>query len=128
MDPNQLVQATTSYTIPNTNYLNTLTNVVVKPTPGLPEVEPLSLVVVSQADLGVSHMGMGMAQNSTQKSGGVRKNIEMTDFTMPNNISSIKYAQISVLSLADVWVSHGDGDGPRTQPRCLEWSGKASND
>ena len=37
----------------------------------------------------------------------------MTDFIMPNNISSMKYAQKSVPGLADVGVLHGDEDGPR---------------
>ena len=39
---------------------------------------------------------------------------QMTNFTMPNNISSMKYALKSVPGLADVGVAHGDGDGPRT--------------
>ena len=52
----------------------------------------------------------------------------MTTFIMPNNISSMKYVLKSVPGLADVGVSHGDGDGPvalATQPRCLEMSGKS---
>ena len=67
-------------------------------------------------------------------------------FTKANNISSIlgtligariapelrtpcsmKYGLISVPGLADVRLLHGDGDGPRTQPRCLEGSEKVSN-
>ena len=40
------------------------------------------------------------------------------------NISSMKYALKSVPGLADVGVPHGDGDGPRIPPRCLEGSGK----
>ena len=38
----------------------------------------------------------------------------MTNFTMTNNMSSIlcKYALKTVPGLADVGVSHGDGDGP----------------
>ena len=39
----------------------------------------------------------------------------MTNLTMPNNFSFIKYAEKSVPGLADVGVHHGDGDGPRTQ-------------
>ena len=42
--------------------------------------------------------------------------------TMPNNMSSMKYALKSVPGIADVGVLHGDG--PRTPPRCLERSGK----
>ena len=43
----------------------------------------------------------------------------MTNFIMPNNISSMKYALTSVLGLADVGVSHGDKDGPRTPSRSM---------
>ena len=39
---------------------------------------------------------------------------------MLNKISSMKYAPISVPGLADVGVPHGDGDDPRTPPRCME--------
>ena len=38
----------------------------------------------------------------------------MTDLTMSNNFSFMKYAEKSVPGLADVGVPHGDGDGPRT--------------
>ena len=55
---------------------------------------------------------------------GVWKKFQMTNFTMPNNISSMKYALKSVPGLADVGVLHGDGDGSWTPPRCLEGSGK----
>ena len=57
--------------------------------------------------------------------GGVRKKFEMTNLTMPNNVSSMNYSLESVPGLADVGVLHGDGDGPRTPPRCLERSGKS---
>ena len=43
----------------------------------------------------------------------------MKNFDMPNNVSSMKYALKSVPGLADVGVLHGDGDGPRTPPRCM---------
>ena len=56
--------------------------------------------------------------------GGVRKKSQMTNFTRPNNICSMKYALKSVSGLADVGVPHGDKDGPRSPPRCLEVSGK----
>ena len=52
--------------------------------------------------------------------GEVRKKFKMTTFTIPNNCCSIKYALKSVSGLADVGVLHGDGDGPRTPPRCME--------
>ena len=38
----------------------------------------------------------------------------MTNFTVPNKVSSMKYAVKSVPGLADVGVPHGDGDGPVT--------------
>ena len=47
------------------------------------------------------------------------KNIKLTNFTMPNNMSSIKYALKSAPGFADAGVPHGDGDGPRAPPRCL---------
>ena len=53
--------------------------------------------------------------------GEVRKKFQMTNFTMPNNSCSMKYALNSVPGLADVGVPHGDGDGPRTPPRSMEW-------
>ena len=61
-------------------------------------------------------------------SGGTRKKFQMTNFTMPNNSCSIKYALILAPGLADVGFLHGDEDGPRTPLRCLERSGKVSND
>ena len=48
----------------------------------------------------------------------------MTNLTMPNNFCFMKYALKSVPGLADVGVLHGDGDGPRTPPRCLEGARK----
>ena len=47
-------------------------------------------------------------------SGEVRKKFQMTNFTMPNNSCSMKYALKSVSGLADVGVPHGDEDGPGT--------------
>ena len=44
----------------------------------------------------------------------VQKKFQMTNFTMPNNFSSMKYSLKSVPGLADVGVHHGDGDGPIT--------------
>ena len=43
---------------------------------------------------------------------GVRKKFQMTNFTMANNISSMKYALKSVPGLADVGDPHGGEDGP----------------
>ena len=50
---------------------------------------------------------------------GVWKQFLMTNFTMPNNFSFMKYALKSVPGLADVRVSHGVEDGPRTPPRYM---------
>ena len=57
--------------------------------------------------------------------GGVSKKFQMTNLTMPNNSSYMKYVLKSVCGLADVGVLHGDGDGPRTPTRCLERSRKS---
>ena len=38
----------------------------------------------------------------------------MTNFTMPNKVSTKKYALKSVPGLADVGVPHGVGDGPQS--------------
>ena len=46
----------------------------------------------------------------------VRKKFQMTNFTMPNNIFSMKYSLNSVHGLADVGVPHGVEDGPRAPP------------
>ena len=44
----------------------------------------------------------------------VRKKFQMTNFNLPNNSCSMKYALKSVPGLADVGVPHGDEDGPGT--------------
>ena len=49
----------------------------------------------------------------------------MTNLTMPNKISFMKYAPKTVPGVADVGVLPGDEDGPRTSPTCLEGSGKS---
>ena len=59
-------------------------------------------------------MGMGMVSELHPDVWGVWKKIKWTNFVMPNNIYSMKYALKSVPGLADVGVPHGDGDGPRT--------------
>ena len=72
------------------------------------------------ADVGDPH-GVGNGPRTPSRClEGVRKKFQMTNFIMPNNTSSLKYALKSVPGLADVGVLHGDGDGPRTAPRCLE--------
>ena len=44
----------------------------------------------------------------------VQKKFQMTNFNIPNYISSMKYALKSVPGLADVGVPHGDGNGTVT--------------
>ena len=70
-------------------------------------------------------MGMASGPHPDLMSGEVRKKFQMTNFTMPNNSCSMKYALKSVPGLADVGALHGDGDGPRAPPRCLEGIGKS---
>ena len=66
------------------------------------------------ADVGVPH-GVGNGpRNQPRCMEGVWKKCQVTNFDMPNNVSSVKYALKSVPGLADVGVPHGDGDGPRT--------------
>ena len=48
-------------------------------------------------------------------SGEVRKKFQMTNFTMPDNSCSMKYALKSVPGFADVGVLHWDEDGPGAQ-------------
>ena len=57
-----------------------------------------------------------------------RKKFQMTNLTVPNNLSSMKYSLKSIPGLTDVGVLHGDGDGPRAQPRCQGGPEKVSND
>ena len=72
------------------------------------------------ADVGVSH-GEGVGPTTPPRwLEGVWKKFQMTNLTVPNNFSFMKYAEKSVPGLADVGVPHGDGDGPRTPPRWLE--------
>ena len=52
--------------------------------------------------------------------GGVRKKFQMTNLSIPDNFSFIKYALKAVRGVADVGDPHGAEDGSRTPPRCLE--------
>ena len=67
-----------------------------------------------------SSMGMGMAPRPNPDVWRGQEKFQMSNFTVPNNSCFMKYALISVPGLADVGVPNGDGDGPRTPPRCLE--------
>ena len=81
------------------------------------------------ADVGVPHGDGDCPRTPPRCMERVWKTFQMTNFNMPNNVSSMKYALISVPGLADVGVPHQDGDGPRTPPRCMEGGlGKVSND
>ena len=72
------------------------------------------------ADVGVSH-GVGDGSRTPPRSmERVWIKFQITNFTMPNNVSSMIYGLKLVPSLADVGVSHGDRDGPWTPPRCTE--------
>ena len=66
------------------------------------------------ADAGVLHGAGDGPRTPPRCLDGVRKKFQMTNSTMPNNISLMKYAPKSVPGLADVGVPHGDGDDPIT--------------
>ena len=97
----------TNFTMPTSSM-----KFVLKSVPGLADVRDL-------------HGDGDGPEDPTQMSGDVRKKFQMTCFTTPNSSCSMKYALKSVPGLADVGVLHGDGDGPRTPPRCLERSEKS---
>ena len=64
-----------------------------------------------------SSMGMGMVPELHPDVREVQKNFQMTNCTMPNNISSMNCALKSVPGLADVGVPHGVEDGaPELHP------------
>ena len=62
--------------------------------------------------------------------GGICKKFKMRNFNPLNNVSSMNYALKSVYGYAYVEVPHGDKDGPRTPPRCMEevWKKFQMND
>ena len=71
------------------------------------------------ADVGAHHGDGDGPRTPPRWMGQVWKKFQMTNFIMPNNSCSMKYALKSVPGLADVGVPHGDGDGSRTPPRCM---------
>ena len=77
------------------------------------------------ADVGVLHGDGDGPRAPPRCTEGVWKKFQMTNFDMPNNVSSMKDALKHVLGLADVGVPHGDGDGARAPPRSLEGSGNS---
>ena len=62
-----------------------------------------------------SSMGMGMAPELHPEGWRGQEKFQMTNYTMPNNISSMKDALKSIPGLADVGVLQGDGDGAVAQ-------------
>ena len=62
-------------------------------------------------------MGLGMVPELHPDVRGVWKKFQMTNFTMPNNISPMEYALKSVPGLADVGDPHGGEDCSRTPAR-----------
>ena len=63
------------------------------------------------ADVGVPH-GDGNGPRTPPKCmGRVLKKFQMTNFIMPNNSCSMKYALKAVPGLADVGIPHGVEDG-----------------
>ena len=75
-----------------------------------------------------SSMAMGMVPELHPDVQEVGKKFQMTNFTIPNNLSSMKYALKSVPGLADVGDPLGVGDGPRAPPRCQGGPEKIPND
>ena len=61
-----------------------------------------------------SSMGLGLAPELHPDVWRGRTKFQMTNFTMPNNISSMQYSLKSVPGSTDVGVPHGVEDGPRT--------------
>ena len=72
------------------------------------------------ADVGIPHGDWDGPRTPPRCMEGVWKKFQMTNFNMPNNVSSMKYALKSVPGLADVGVPHRDGVGLRTPPRWME--------
>ena len=73
--------------------------------------------VPALADVGVLHGDEDGPRAPSRCPGGPEKKIQMTNFTMPNNISSMKNALKSVPGIADVGDPHGGKDCSRTQAR-----------
>ena len=69
------------------------------------------------ADVGVPHAVEDGPRTTPRCGGRVWKKFRMTNFDMPNNFFSTKYALKSVPGVADVGVPHGDEDGPVTPPQ-----------
>ena len=82
------------------NYVSSM-KCALKSVPGLPEV-------------GVPHGDEDGPRTPPRCVEGSEKNVQMTNLTMPNNVSFMKCAPKSVPGLPDLGVPHGDGDGPVT--------------
>ena len=66
------------------------------------------------ADVGVPHGDGDGPRTPPRCMEGVWKKFQVTNFNMPNKVSSMKYALESVPGLPDVGVLHGGEDSPRT--------------
>ena len=66
---------------------------------------------------------IGMAPELHPEGWRGQEKFQMTNFTMPNNISSMKDALKSIPGLADVGVPQGDGDGALAQA----WGSRSKN-
>ena len=83
------------------------------------------------ADVGVPHGdgdGPRTPSPRSQMSGGVRKKFQISNLTIPKNISFIKYALKSVPGLADVGSPMGMGMVPELHPDVWKVLDKFSND
>ena len=86
-------------------------------------------IVPGLADVGVPHGSGDGPEIHPDVWWGPAKSFQMTNLTIPNNFSFMKHAEKLVPGLDDVGVPHGNGDGPRTPPRCMEGGlEKVSND
>ena len=70
-------------------------------------------------------MGMGMVSELHPDVWGVWKKFKMTNFVMPNNIYSMKYALKSVPGLADFGALHSTGMAPKLHPDVWRGFGKS---
>ena len=80
------------------------------------------------ADVGVLH-GVGDGPRTPPRClEGARKKFQITNFTMPNNMSSMKYALKSVPGIADIGVPMEMGMAPELHPDGWRGLETVSND
>ena len=85
-------------------------------------------LVPGLADVGVPHGDRDGPRTPPRYMEGFWKKCQMTNFIMPNNVSSMNYALKSVPGYTVVGVLQGNGDGPRAPPRCLRGQEEVSDD